>query len=98
MQGKVGYFCERTVEYSYEKNSFDIRITRILPQSYSDKPFGRSTNNHGKEKDKHNQRIINIEKSSFNKLWNGTRMCQGEQKTSQKMVKNAGSLAWLMHL
>jgi len=42
-QCKFKHFCERTE--SCEKTSFDMRITNPTSQSYSDKPFGRSTNN-----------------------------------------------------
>jgi len=54
---------------SCEKNFFDIRITHPTSQSYSGKSLAEVYQQHEKEKkDKYNQRVIDIEKSSFNPL------------------------------
>ena len=53
---------------SCEKTSFDIRITHPTSQSYSGKSLVEVSQQHEKEKDKYNQRVIDIEKSSFNPL------------------------------
>jgi len=47
---------------------FDIRITHPTSQSYSGKSLAEIYQQHEKEKDKYNQRLIDIEKSSFNHL------------------------------
>ena len=52
-----------------EKTFFDIRITHPTSQSYSGKSLAEVYQQHEKEKkDKYNQRVIDIEKSSFNPL------------------------------
>jgi len=52
-----------------EKTFFDIRITYPTSQSYSGKSLEEVYQQHEKEKeDKYNQRVIDIEKSSFNPL------------------------------
>jgi len=52
---------------SCEKTFFDIRITHPTSQSYSGKSLADVYQQHEKEnKDKYNQRVIDIEKSSFN--------------------------------
>jgi len=55
---------------SSEKTFFDIRITHPTSQSYSGKSQVEVYQQHEKEKDKHNQRVIDMEmeKSSFNPL------------------------------
>ena len=53
---------------SCEKTFFDIRITHPTSQSYSRKSPAELYQQHEKEKDKYNQRVIVIEKSSFNPL------------------------------
>ena len=54
---------------SCEKTFFDIRITHPTSQSYSGKSLAEVYQQHEKEKkDKFNQRVIDIEKSSFNPL------------------------------
>ena len=53
---------------SCEKTFFDIRITHPTSQSYSGKSLAEVYQRHEKEKDKYNQRVIDIEKSSFNPL------------------------------
>ena len=53
---------------SCEKTFFDIRITHPISQSYSGKSLAEVYQQHEKEKDKYNQRVIDIEKSSFNPL------------------------------
>ena len=58
---------------SCEKTFFDIRITHPTSQSYSGKSLAEVYQQHEKEKDekekdKYNQRVIDIEKSSFNPL------------------------------
>jgi len=53
---------------SCEKTFFDIRITHPTSQSYSGKSLTEVYQQHEKEKDKYNQRVIDIEKSSFNPL------------------------------
>jgi len=54
---------------SCEKTFFDIRITHPTSQSYSGKSLAEVYQQHEKEKkDKYNQRVIDIEKSSFNSL------------------------------
>ena len=50
---------------SCEKTFFDIRITHPTSQSYSGKSLAEVYQQHEKEKDKYNQRVIDIEKSSF---------------------------------
>jgi len=89
-QCKIGYLCKRTVEYSCEETFFDIRITHPTSQSYSGKSLAEVYQQHEKEKDKYNQTVIDIEKSSFNppcfhnKWRDGTRMQQSQQKTGRK--------------
>jgi len=51
---------------SCEKSFFDITITH--PTSQSGKSLAEIHQRHEKEKDKYNQRVIDIEKSSFNPL------------------------------
>ena len=51
---------------SCEKTFFDIRITHPTSQSYSGKSLAEVYQQHEKEKDKYNQRVIDIEK--FNPL------------------------------
>jgi len=51
---------------SCEKTFFDIRITHPTSQSYSGKSLAEPYQQHEKEKDKYNKRVIDIEKSSFN--------------------------------
>jgi len=53
---------------SCEKTFFDIRITHPTSQSYSGKSLAEIYQRHEKEKDKYNQKVIDIEKSSFNPL------------------------------
>jgi len=54
---------------SCEKTFFDIRITHPTSQSYSGKSLAEVYQQHEKEKkDKFNQRVIDIEMSSFNPL------------------------------
>ena len=53
---------------SCEKTFFDIRITHPTSQSYSGKSLAEVYQQHEKEKDKYNQRVIDIEKSLFNSL------------------------------
>jgi len=53
---------------SCEKTFFDIRITHPTSQSYSGKSLAEAYQQHEREKDQYNQRVINIEKSSFNPL------------------------------
>ena len=53
---------------SCEKTFFDIRISHPTSQSYSGKSLAEVYQQHEKEKDKYNQRVIDIEKSSFNPL------------------------------
>jgi len=54
---------------SCEKMFFDIRISHPTSQSYSGKSLAEIYQQHEKEKkDKYNQRVIDIEKSSFNPL------------------------------
>ena len=53
---------------SCEKTFFDIRITHPTSQSYSGKSMAEVYQQHQKVKDKYNQRVIEIEKSSFNPL------------------------------
>jgi len=54
---------------SCEKTFFDIRITHTTSQSYSGKSLAEIYQRHEKEnKNKYNQRVIDIEKSSFNPL------------------------------
>jgi len=45
---------------SCEKTSFDIRITHHTSQSYSGKSLAEVYQQHEKEKDKYNQRVIDI--------------------------------------
>ena len=51
---------------SCEKTFFDIRITHPTPQSHSGKSLAEVYQH--EKKDKYNQRVIDIEKSSFNPL------------------------------
>jgi len=52
-----------------EKTFFDIRFTHPTSQSYSGKSLAEVYQQHEKEKkEKYNQRVIDIEKSSFNPL------------------------------
>jgi len=53
---------------SCEKTFFDIKITHPTSQSYSGKSLAEVYQQHEKEKEKNNQRVIDIEKSSFNPL------------------------------
>jgi len=53
---------------SCEKTFFDIRITHPTSQTYSGKFLAKIYQQHEKEKDKYNQRVIDIEKSLFNPL------------------------------
>jgi len=53
---------------SCEKTFFVIRITHPTSQSYSGKSLAEVYQQHEKEKDKYNQRLIEIEKSSFKPL------------------------------
>jgi len=53
---------------SCEKTFLDIWITHPTSQSYSDKSLAQICQQHEKEKDKYNQRVIDIEKSSFNPI------------------------------
>jgi len=53
---------------SCEKTFFNIRITHPTLQSYSGKSLAEIYQQHEKEKDKYNQRVIDIEKSSFHPL------------------------------
>ena len=53
---------------SCEKTFLDIRITHPTSQSYSGKSPAEVYQQHEKEKDKYNQTVIDIEKSSFNPL------------------------------
>jgi len=53
---------------SCEKTFFDRRITHPASQSYYGKSLAKVYQQHEKEKDKYNQRVIDIEKSSFNPL------------------------------
>ena len=65
---------------SCEKTLFDIRITHPSSQSYSGKSFAEVYQQHGKEKDKYNQRVIDIEKSSFNPFVFTTTECNRVNK------------------
>ena len=58
----------RGLSNSCEKTFFDIRITHPTSQSYSEKSLAEVYQQHEKEKDKYIQRVIDIEKSSFNPL------------------------------
>jgi len=58
----------RGLSNSCEKTFFDIRITHPSSQSYSGKSLAEVYQQHEKEKDKYNQRVIDIQKSSFNPL------------------------------
>jgi len=52
-----------------EKTFFDVRITHPTSQSYSGKSLAAEINQqHEKEQNKYNQRVIDIEKSSFSPL------------------------------
>jgi len=53
---------------SCKKTFFDIRITYPTSQSYSGKSLAEVYQQHEKEKDKYNQKVIDMEKSSFNPL------------------------------
>ena len=53
---------------SCEKTFFDISITHPTSQSYSGTSLAEVYQQHEKEKDKYNQWVIDIEKSSFNPL------------------------------
>ena len=53
---------------SCEKTFFDTRSTHPTSQSYSGKSLAEVYQQHEKEKDKYNQRVIYIKKSSFNPL------------------------------
>jgi len=53
---------------SSEETFFDIRITHPTSQSYFGKSLAEVYQQHEKEKDKYNQRVIDMEKSSFNPL------------------------------
>jgi len=54
---------------SCEKTFFDIRITHPTSQSYSGKSLAEVYQQQKKEKkDKYNQRVIDIEKSSFKSI------------------------------
>jgi len=53
---------------SCEKTFLDIRITYPTSQSYSGKSLAEVYLQHEKEKDKYNQRVIDMEKCSFNPL------------------------------
>ena len=53
---------------SCEKTSFDITITHPTSHSYSGKSLAEIYQQHEKEKDKYNPRVIDIGKSSFNPL------------------------------
>ena len=53
---------------SCEKTFFNIRITHPSSKSYSGKSLAEIYQQHEKEKDKYNQRVIDIEKSSFHPL------------------------------
>jgi len=53
---------------SCEKTFFDIRITHPTSQSYSGKSLAEIYQQYEQEKDKYNQRVTDIEKSSFNPL------------------------------
>jgi len=48
------------------KTFFDVRITHPPSQSYSWKSLAEIYQQHEKEKNKYNQRVIDIKKSSFN--------------------------------
>jgi len=78
----------RGLRNSCEKPFFDIRITHPTSQSYSGKSLAEIYQRREKQKDKYNQRIIDIEKSSFNPLVfttrDGTRIQQSQQKTGRK--------------
>ena len=85
---------------SCEKTFFDIRITHLTSQFYSGKSLIEIYRKHEKEKDKYNQGMIDIEKSSFNPpdfttqvLWrDSTRMQLSQQKTGRKnSLKKAGN-------
>jgi len=63
MQGWISLL--RGLWNSCEKTFFDIRITQPSSQSYSGKSLAEVYHQHEKEKkDKYNQRVIDIEKSS----------------------------------
>jgi len=53
---------------SCEKTFFDVRITHPTSHLYSVKCLLQIYQQHEKEKDQYNQRVIDIEKSSFNPL------------------------------
>ena len=53
---------------SCEKTFFGIKITNPTSQSYSGKSLAEVYQQHEKEKDKYNQRVIDIGKCSFNPL------------------------------
>jgi len=82
-QCKVGYLCERTVEQLWE-NFLWQRITHPTSQSYSGKSLAEVYQQHGKENDKYNQRVIDrevfIQSPCLHNNWRDcTRMQQSQQ-------------------
>jgi len=75
---------------SCEKTFFDIRMPHPTSQSYSRNSLAKLYQHHEKEKDKYNQRVNDIWKSSLNPLvFTTTRrmapeMQQSKQKTGRK--------------
>jgi len=78
---------------SCEKIFFDIRIIHPTSQSYSGKSLAEIYQQHEKEKDKYNQRVIDIEKSSFNPLvfttsgWMVPECNRVNKRLAEKIVK-----------
>ena len=58
--------CARGLWNNCEKMLLDIRITHPTSQSYSEKIRAEVYQQHEKDMDKYNQRVIDIENSSFN--------------------------------
>jgi len=79
---------------SCEKTFFDIRITHPTSQSYSGKSLVEIYQQHEKEKDKYNQRVIDIGKSLFNPLvftTSGGMATESTKDWQKKQLKNARS-------
>jgi len=79
------------------KKTFFIRITHPTSQSYTDKSLSQIYQQHEKEKENYNQRVINIEKSLFNPLVFTTSGGMAPESTkvskrlAEKYLKNVGS-------
>jgi len=74
---------------SCEKAFFDIRITHPTSQSYSGTSLTEVYQQHEKEKEKYNQRVIDreifIQSPCLHNKWrDGTRMQQSQQNTGRK--------------